>query len=101
MSLKAEAVLMLFPVPRIAPFFDSELRGKRPQGASVRVFWCSENEHSSSALWECGNRGVCDFQGAVESVENLPFGFPRFPWSRHFHSVPGLGLALRTRLSSR
>jgi hypothetical protein len=78
-SLKSETDPMPLWVPRIAPFFGSEMLRERPQGASVQALLCSINKHSSWALWECGNRVVGDFQGAVGTVENLLFGFPPFP----------------------
>jgi hypothetical protein len=48
----------------------------------------SEETDSSSALWECGNRGVRDFQGAVGTVENRL-------WVFHGFHGPGISTALR------
>ena len=55
------------------------------------------NRESPRALWECGNRAVCDFQAlwmAVEKREGeLPIPllraerFPRPSTTRHFHSA--------------
>jgi hypothetical protein len=39
----------------------------RPKGASRLA---GEEAEESSALWECGNRAFCDFQGRWATVEN-------------------------------
>jgi len=40
----------------------------------------------SSALWECGNRAVCDFQGRWKEWETAVW-FSTLSTARHFHSA--------------
>ena len=75
----------------MVPFFGLGWDRERPKGASDG-FGGREN-NPSSALWECGNRGVGDFQGRWEEWKTVVW-FSTLSTARHFHSGSASGEAL-------